>query len=148
MALSQNQRGDARNAPTIQLPTREELYRTIFVGNITEGVGGDEILERLLRATGSGPGKSQAKERKDKMATIHGALKNATRTVLSVGPDQPAGAGWQKEDVWTWLEYAGKLQKLRMSRGGMILTDVGIILCVITPVLFQLLYLSDFPNGV
>lgn len=34
-------------------PTREEIARTIFVANITEGMGGDAGLERLLRAVGS-----------------------------------------------------------------------------------------------
>lgn len=33
-------------------PSREEVARTIFVGNITEGVGGDEGLERILRTAG------------------------------------------------------------------------------------------------
>jgi hypothetical protein len=34
-------------------PTREEIARTIFVANITEGMGGDAGLERMLRAVGS-----------------------------------------------------------------------------------------------
>lgn len=34
-------------------PTREEIARTIFVGNITEGVRGDEGLERILRTAGN-----------------------------------------------------------------------------------------------
>jgi hypothetical protein len=33
-------------------PTKEEIARTIFIGNITEGVGGDEGLERILRCAG------------------------------------------------------------------------------------------------
>jgi RNA-binding protein 25 len=33
-------------------PTREEIARTIFVGNIPEGVGGDEGVEAILRAAG------------------------------------------------------------------------------------------------
>ncbi|KAJ9635836.1 hypothetical protein H2199_008189 [Coniosporium tulheliwenetii] len=37
----------------LQPPTREEIARTIFVGNITEGVGGDQGLERILRTAGS-----------------------------------------------------------------------------------------------
>lgn len=35
-------------------PTREEIMRTIFVGNITEGIGGDAGLERLLHAASGG----------------------------------------------------------------------------------------------
>lgn len=38
---------------SLQPPTREEIARTIFVSNITEGVGGDEGLERILRCAGS-----------------------------------------------------------------------------------------------
>jgi hypothetical protein len=34
-------------------PTKEEVIRTIFVGGITEGAGGDEGIERILRAAGS-----------------------------------------------------------------------------------------------
>jgi len=34
-------------------PTREEIARTIFIANITEGMGGDAGLERILRAVGS-----------------------------------------------------------------------------------------------
>ena len=34
-------------------PTREEIARTIFVGNITEGVGGDMGMERILRSAGN-----------------------------------------------------------------------------------------------
>ena len=33
--------------------TKEELIRTIFVGGITEGCGGDEGIERILRAAGN-----------------------------------------------------------------------------------------------
>lgn len=36
----------------IQLPTREEIARTIFVGNITEGCGGDEGMQRILGVAG------------------------------------------------------------------------------------------------
>lgn len=33
--------------------TKEEIIRTIFVGGITEGCGGDEGIERILRAAGN-----------------------------------------------------------------------------------------------
>jgi hypothetical protein len=41
--------------PMIQLipPSKEEVIRTIFVGGITEGAGGDEGVERILRAAGN-----------------------------------------------------------------------------------------------
>lgn len=35
-------------------PTREEIFRTIFVGNVTEGVGGDLGMERILHAASGG----------------------------------------------------------------------------------------------
>ena len=34
-------------------PTKEEIVRTIFVGGITEGVGGDEGIERILQCAGN-----------------------------------------------------------------------------------------------
>jgi hypothetical protein len=34
-------------------PSKEEVIRTIFVGGITEGAGGDEGIERILRAAGN-----------------------------------------------------------------------------------------------
>ena len=37
----------------LQPSTREEIIRTIFVGGITEGAGGDEGIERILRTAGS-----------------------------------------------------------------------------------------------
>lgn len=34
-------------------PSREEVIRTIFIGGITEGSGGDDGIERVLRAAGN-----------------------------------------------------------------------------------------------
>ncbi|MCJ1313114.1 hypothetical protein MMC25_006791 [Agyrium rufum] len=34
-------------------PTSEEILRTVFVGGITEGAGGDEGVERILRSAGN-----------------------------------------------------------------------------------------------
>lgn len=34
-------------------PTKEEIVRTIFVGGITEGVGGDDGMERILQCAGN-----------------------------------------------------------------------------------------------
>ena len=34
-------------------PTKDEIVRTIFVGGITEGVGGDDGMERILRCAGN-----------------------------------------------------------------------------------------------
>lgn len=41
-----------REAQSLIPPTREEVARTIFVGNITEGVGGDEGLQQILATAG------------------------------------------------------------------------------------------------
>ncbi|EPS28791.1 hypothetical protein PDE_03737 [Penicillium oxalicum 114-2] len=37
----------------LQPPTRDEIVRTLFVGGITEGAGGDEGIERILRSAGN-----------------------------------------------------------------------------------------------
>ena len=34
-------------------PTKDEVLRTIFVGGITEGAGGDAGMERILRCAGN-----------------------------------------------------------------------------------------------
>lgn len=34
-------------------PTKEEIVRTIFVGGITEGSGGDDGVERILQCAGN-----------------------------------------------------------------------------------------------
>ncbi|KAL5343880.1 hypothetical protein BJX70DRAFT_351975 [Aspergillus crustosus] len=50
----ESQRQNMRDAMMqLQPPTREEILRTIFVGGITEGVGGDEGVERILRSAGN-----------------------------------------------------------------------------------------------
>lgn len=46
--------GRDRERPTqIAPPSKEEVIRTIFVGGITEGCGGDEGIERILRTAGN-----------------------------------------------------------------------------------------------
>ncbi|KAI9728090.1 MAG: hypothetical protein M1834_007806 [Cirrosporium novae-zelandiae] len=37
----------------LQPPTKEEILRTLFIGNITEGAGGDDGIESILRSAGS-----------------------------------------------------------------------------------------------
>lgn len=51
---SDNRGGDRQPRESFNLmpPTREEIFRTIFVGNIPDGVGGDVGMERLLRCAG------------------------------------------------------------------------------------------------
>ena len=34
-------------------PTKDEILRTIFIGGITEGAGGDDGIERILRCAGN-----------------------------------------------------------------------------------------------
>lgn len=49
-----SQRQNARDAMMqLQPPTQDEIVRTIFVGGITEGTGGDEGVERILRTAGN-----------------------------------------------------------------------------------------------
>lgn len=49
-----NQRQNIRDAMMqLQPPTKEEVVRTIFIGGITEGTGGDEGIERILGTAGN-----------------------------------------------------------------------------------------------
>jgi hypothetical protein len=50
--IDQQRQQVRENMMSFQPPTREELMRTIFVGNISEGVGGDVGVERILRTAG------------------------------------------------------------------------------------------------
>lgn len=34
-------------------PTKDEIVRTIFIGGITEGAGGDDGIERIVRCAGN-----------------------------------------------------------------------------------------------
>ncbi|KAL4880736.1 hypothetical protein BJY04DRAFT_207917 [Aspergillus karnatakaensis] len=50
----ESQRQNVRDAMMqLQPPTRDEILRTIFVGGITEGVGGDDGVERILQSAGN-----------------------------------------------------------------------------------------------
>jgi hypothetical protein len=56
--LGSGQNTDSRpmgREPMVQLipPSKEEVIRTVFVGGITEGAGGDEGIERILKAAGN-----------------------------------------------------------------------------------------------
>ncbi|RMD39451.1 hypothetical protein DV735_g5678, partial [Chaetothyriales sp. CBS 134920] len=44
---------DEGRVQQVQPQTKEEIIKTIFIGGITEGCGGDEGIERILRAAGS-----------------------------------------------------------------------------------------------
>jgi hypothetical protein len=44
--------GDRDRPQQVIAPTREEIARTIFVGSIPDGVGGDEGMERILETAG------------------------------------------------------------------------------------------------
>jgi RNA-binding protein 25 len=51
--LGMDKDGDRRNEiQQVFPPTREEIARTIFVGNIPDGVGGDAGMERVLETAG------------------------------------------------------------------------------------------------
>lgn len=53
-ASVESQRQTIREAMMqLQPPTKEEILRTIFVGGITEGTGGDDGVERILRCAGN-----------------------------------------------------------------------------------------------
>ena len=49
-----SQRQGGRDQPVALVPpTKDEIARTIFVGGITEGAGGDDGVERILRCAGN-----------------------------------------------------------------------------------------------
>jgi RNA-binding protein 25 len=51
--LGMDRDGDRRDGPTQVIPpSREEIARTIFVGNIPDGAGGDAGMERILATAG------------------------------------------------------------------------------------------------
>lgn len=51
--LGMDRDGDRRDGPMQVIPpSREEIARTIFVGNIPDGVGGDDGMERILETAG------------------------------------------------------------------------------------------------
>lgn len=53
-ASIESQRQNIREAiMQLQPPTKDEIVRTIFVSGITEGTGGDEGVERILRSAGN-----------------------------------------------------------------------------------------------
>lgn len=50
----ESQRQNIREAMLqLQPPSQDEIVRTVFVGGITEGVGGDEGIERILQVAGN-----------------------------------------------------------------------------------------------
>ncbi|EFR05081.1 hypothetical protein MGYG_08090 [Nannizzia gypsea CBS 118893] len=53
-ASIESQRQNIREAiMQLQPPTKDEIVRTVFVSGITEGTGGDEGVERILRSAGN-----------------------------------------------------------------------------------------------
>ena len=52
-SASEGPRHNARDAMMqLQPPTRDEIVRTLFVGGITEGAGGDDGIEQILQSAG------------------------------------------------------------------------------------------------
>ena len=52
LGAGQDDRRDRERLMPIQPSTKEQIIRTIYVGGITEGCGGDEGVERILRTVG------------------------------------------------------------------------------------------------
>lgn len=54
LGMGMDSRGGDRDRPApVQPQTKEEIIKTLFIGGITEGTGGDEGMERILRAAGN-----------------------------------------------------------------------------------------------
>ena len=51
--LDHSRQQTSNNMAVLIPPTKDEIIRTIFVGGITEGVGGDEGMERILSSVGN-----------------------------------------------------------------------------------------------
>lgn len=87
-------------------PTKDEVMRTIFVGGITEGVGGDEGIERILRCAGHLRRWTRAMDADDKpcrfgfaeyedpdsLATAVDVLKDVQVPVKAQSPDKDEAA--------------------------------------------------------
>lgn len=52
LGMGSDLRGERERPQPIQPQTKEEIIKTLFIGGITEGAGGDEGIERILRAAG------------------------------------------------------------------------------------------------
>lgn len=64
-------RGAERERPQPITPqTKEEIIKTVFVGGITDGCGGDEGIERILRSAGSLKKWFRATDADDKLCTF------------------------------------------------------------------------------
>ena len=66
LGASDGSRGGRDNLAALVPPTKDEVLRTIFVGGITEGAGGDEGIERMLRCAGNLRRWSRAMDADDK----------------------------------------------------------------------------------
>lgn len=55
LGMDMNAQRQAVRESMMQLipPTKEEIVRTIFIGGITEGAGGDDGIERILQCAGN-----------------------------------------------------------------------------------------------
>ena len=114
LGASESGRGGGREAMTVLVPpTKDEVVRTIFVGGITEGVGGDEGLERILRSAGTlrrwtramdADGKAcrfgfAEYEDPDSLATAVDVLKNVEVPVKPQSVKEGAGEGEEDEKI-------------------------------------------------
>lgn len=55
LGMDMNAQRQALRENMMQLipPTKEEIVRTVYIGGITEGIGGDENIERILGSAGN-----------------------------------------------------------------------------------------------
>jgi len=74
MGLGFDGRGGDRfqrdNIMSLAPPTREEIARTIFVGNITEGTGGDEGMQMILMTAGGFRRWTRARDQDNKLCSF------------------------------------------------------------------------------
>lgn len=53
LGMGGDYRGERERPQPIQPQSKEEIIKTLFIGGITEGAGGDDGIERILRAAGN-----------------------------------------------------------------------------------------------
>jgi hypothetical protein len=108
----------------VQPQTKEEIIKTIFVGGITEGAGGDEGIERILRAAGNLRRWIRATDADDKACKFGFAEyedPESLGTAIQVLRDVEVPVKWQIPKIEDGAEEEIEMSKLLVSH----FPDVG-----------------------
>ena len=135
LGASDGARGGRDNLAVLVPPTKDEVLRTIFVGGITEGAGGDDGIERILRSAGNLRRWSRALDADDKacrfgfaeyedpdsLSTAIDVLKNVE---VPVKPQSVKEGGGGEDDEA--VEKSALLVSLRCSVRSLTFTHVAL----------------------